>query len=470
MNDIIDRGYSTDRNMFKIWSTFSKCKMSYSFEIVIVIVLILLNGIFAMSEFALVSSKKSRLKQQAEEGDKGAASALELANELTPFLSTVQIGITLVGILAGAFGGATVAQGLAAYLRQFPALASISNALSITLVVLVITYLTLIFGELVPKRIALNKSEAIASKVAKPMLFLSAIAKPLVLILSVSTEAVLRVMRIQKSTEPPVTEEEIKIMLEEGTEAGVFEMAELSMIEGVLEIGDLRVKSLMTHHTDIIALDLNDSIDENLQIMIRSGRSYFPVYEKDLDNIIGMVSVKHVLAKIVESGTVDLRAQVTKPLYAPEALPVLKLLELFKEVGVHIALITDEYGSIEGLITLHDILEAIVGDVRSLGEPIEMPVVLREDGSWLIDGDTPIEKLKDTLSLDFFPQEEHGYYRTIAGFIMFILQRIPRTGDHIEFKGLRYEVVDMDGNKVDKVLVMKAPQPSGTVNEDVKWL
>jgi putative hemolysin len=444
--------------------------MSYTLEIVIVIVLILLNGIFAMSEFALVSSKKTRLKQLAEEGDKGAASALELANELTPFLSTVQIGITLVGILAGAFGGATVADGLADYFRQFPALASFSNALSITLVVLVITYLTLILGELVPKRIALNKAEAIASKVAKPMLLLSAVAKPLVVILSVSTDAVLRVMRIQKINEPPVTEEEIKIMLEEGTEAGVFDMAELSMIEGVLEIGDLRVESLMTHHTDIIALDLNDSIDENVRKMIRSGRSYFPAYEKDLDNIVGMVSVKHVLANIVESGTVDIKENITKPLYAPEALPVLKLLELFKEGGTHIALITDEYGSIQGLITLHDILEAIVGDVRSLGEPVEIPVVLREDGSWLIDGDTPIDKLKDVLSLDSFPQEEQGYYRTIAGFIMFVLQRIPKTGDHIDFKGLRYEVVDMDGNKVDKVLVMKVQQTPEKLDEDVKWL
>ncbi|MDP2216997.1 MAG: hemolysin family protein [Methanolobus sp.] len=444
--------------------------MSYTFEIVIVALLILLNGIFAMSEFALVSSKKARLKQLAEEGDTGAAAALELSTEITSFLSTIQIGITLIGILAGAFGGATIAEGLAGYFRQFPALAPYSNALSIILVVLVITYLTLIFGELVPKRIALNKAEAIASKVAKPMLLLSIIAKPLVVVLTVSTEAVLRVMKIKKTNEPPVTEEEIKTMLEEGTQAGVFEMAELSMIEGVLEIGDLRVESLMTHQNDVIALDLNDSDDENLQKMIRSGRSYFPAYEKNPDNIVGIVSVKHVLANIVESGTADIRASIIKPLFLPAALPILKLLEILKELGVHIALITDEYGSIQGLITLHDILEAIVGDVRSLGEPLEMPVVLREDGSWLIDGDTSIEELKDVLSLDSFPQEERGYYRTIAGFIMFILQYIPKTGDHIEFKGLRYEVVDMDGNKIDKVLVMKIPQPSETVNEDVKWL
>lgn len=429
--------------------------MAYTFEIITIIVLIVFNGIFAMSEFALVSAKRARLKQLAEEGNTGAVAALELSHKLTPFLSTIQIGITLVGILAGAFGGATVAEGLAAYLSDFPVIAPYSNALSITLVVLVITYLTLIFGELVPKQLALNKAEAIASKVAKPMLFLSTIARPLVIILSVSTEAALRVMRVQKINGPPVTEEEIKIMFEEGTEAGVFEEAELSMIEGVLEIGDLRVESVMTHRTDIIALDLNDAVKENLQKMILSGRSYFPAYERNLDNIVGIVSVKDILAKIVESGTVDIGANVTKPLFVPEAISVLKLLELFKELGVHIALITDEYGSIQGIITLHDILEAIVGDVRSLGEPVETPVVVREDGSWLIDGDTAIEKLKDVLSVDSFPEEEEGYYRTIAGLIMYVLQRIPKTGDHIEFKGLRYEVVDMDGNRIDKVLVAK---------------
>ncbi|MCC7576838.1 MAG: hemolysin family protein [Methanomethylovorans sp.] len=432
--------------------------MSYTFEIVIIIVLIIVNGIFAMSEFALVSAKRTRLKQLAEEGDTGAMAALELSNRLTPFLSTIQIGITLVGILAGAFGGATVAKGLAVYLRDFPAIAPYSSAVSITFVVLIITYLTLIFGELVPKQLALNKAEVIASKVARTMLFLSTVARPLVIILSVSTEAVLRILKIQKINGPPVTEEEIKIMLEEGTEAGVFEEAELSMIEGVLEIGDLRVESLMTHRSDIIALDLTDNVNENLQKMIASGRSYFPAYERNLDNIVGMVSVKHILAKLVESGEVDIRANVTQPLFVPEAISVLKLLELFKELGVHIALITDEYGSLQGIITLHDILEAIVGDVRTLGEPLETPVVVREDGSWLIDGDTSIEKLKDILSVDSFPEEEEGYYRTIAGLIMYVLQRIPKTGEHIELKGLRYEVVDMDGNRIDKVLVEKTPE------------
>jgi putative hemolysin len=369
----------------------------------------------------------------------------------------VQIGITLIGILAGAFGGVTISEKFSAYLGKFHALSPYSNAISISLVVLLITYLTLVFGELVPKRLALNNAESIASSIAKPMFFLSVLAKPLVIILSSSTEAVLRIMRVRKPTEPPVTEEEIKILFEEGTKAGMFEKAELSMIEGVLEIGDLRVDSLMTHRNDITAIDLEDPINENLRKIIESGRSNFPVYEEVLDNIIGMVSVKRVLEKFVESGAVNFKELVTQPLFVPESASVLRLLESFKEIGVHIALITDEYGNIQGVITLHDILEAIVGEIRSLGEPVETKVKVREDGSWLIDGDTPIEKIKDVLSVTSFPGEGLGYYRTIAGLIIFLLQKIPATGEHIVFGEFRYEIVDMDGNRIDKVLVTRIP-------------
>jgi len=431
--------------------------MSFIFEIVFILVLILLNGILAMAEFAVVSAKKIRLQQRAEGGDTKAAAALELAHEPTHFLSTIQIGITLVGILAGAFGGATVAEELAAYLTEFPLLAPYSGILGITIVVVVITYLTLIFGELVPKHLALNNAETIASSVAQPMRLLSVIASPLVFILSRSTEAVLWVMRVKESKEPPVTEEEIKIMLEEGTEAGVFEKAEMSMVEGVFDLGDRRVESLMTHRSDVIALDLNDPVSDNLQKMTRSGRSNFPVYEGDLDHIVGMVSVKDVLARMVEGGSPDIRAAVTKPLFAPEAISILKLLELFKGTGLHIALVTDEYGGIQGVISLHDILEAIVGNVHTLGEPVDIPIVVREDGSWLINGDTPIEDIKKILSMDTFPEEEQGHYRTIAGLILFVLQRIPKTGNHVQIGGLRYEVVDMDGNRIDKVLVTRVP-------------
>jgi putative hemolysin len=431
--------------------------MSYLIEIAIIIILIILNGILALSEFAIISAKKTRLQQRAEEGDTRAAAALGLANEPTSFLSTIQIGITLVGIFAGAYGGAIVAEGLALYFTEFPALAPYSEVLSITLVVLVITYLTLIFGELVPKRIALNNAENIAASVAKPMRFLSLIATPLVFVLSRSTEAVLRIMRVRETAEPPVTEEEIKIMLEEGTEAGVFEKAELTMVEGVFGLGDRRVESLMTPRPDIIALDLDQPDEENLRKMIHSGRSNFPAFQGDLDTIVGMVSVKNVLAGMVESGSPEIRAAVTNPFFVPETISVLKLLESFKETGLHSALVTDEYGSVQGLVTLHDILEAIVGDVRTFGEPVETPVVVREDGSWLIDGSTQVQDIKEVLSVDTFPGEEDGQYRTIAGLIMYVLNRIPITGDHIVLGELRYEIVDMDGNRVDKVLVTRIP-------------
>ncbi|WP_342677195.1 hemolysin family protein [Methanofollis sp. UBA420] len=436
--------------------------MSYLIEIAIILILIVLNGIFAMSEFAIVSARKTRLQQRAEKGDAGAATALALANEPTAFLSTIQIGISLVGILAGAFGGATVAEGVAPFFQEIPALAPYSEVMSITLVVLVITYLTLIFGELVPKRIALTGAENIASAVARPMQFLSVIATPIVFVLGRSTETVLRVMGIRDAPESPVTEEEIKIMLEEGADAGVFAKSELNMVEGVFDLDGRRVASLMTPRPHIIALDLDDPDEENLKKMISSGRSRFPVFEGDLENIVGMVSVKNVLAKMEEGAPHAIRAAMTKPFFVPEGIEVLKLIESFKETGLNIVLVADEYGSVQGLVTLHDVLEAIVGDVRTLGERAEVPVVVREDGSWLIDGSAAVDNIKDVLSVDVFPGEEEGRYHSLAGLIMYILERIPTTGDYIELGDLRYEVVDMDGNRVDKVLVTRVPAaPTG---------
>jgi len=429
--------------------------MGYILEIFILLILILVNSLFAMSEFALVSSRRTRLRQRADKGDSGAAAALEISKNLTPFLSTIQIGITLVGIFAGAFGGATLARSLSSSLAEFPALVPYSSALGITLVVVLVTYLTLTFGELIPKRIALYRAEAVASRVAKPMQFLSSLARPFVVILSASTEAALRLLKVPKDYEPLITEEDVRIMLEKGTKNGVFERAELSMIKGVFMVGDLRVESLMTHRNEILALNLEAKEEANLQKMIASKHYYFPIYEKNFDNIVGIVSAKDVLANFVESKRFELKKYLKKPLFVPETLPVLKLLEAFKEKKVHIALIADEYGSIQGIITLNDILEAIVGDVQAF-EPGELPqIVLRKDGSWLIDGDTPIEKVKETLSLDSFPEEEDGYYYTISGLLMFLLHRIPSIGNHIELKGIKYEVVAMDGNRIKKVLATK---------------
>jgi len=431
--------------------------MSYLVEIFAILVLITLNGIFAMSEFAIVSAKKTRLMQLAHNGDPRAAIALDLADDPTAFLSTIQIGITLAGIFAGAFGGAMVAERFGVYLKEIPALGPYSDILSITLVVLVITYITLVLGELVPKRLALSNPESIAIVIAKPMQMLSIIAMPLVFILSCSTNAILHIARVKVDTRPSVTQEDIKILLAEGTQSGVFEESEMSMVKGVFDLDDSRVGSLMTLRPDIIALDLNDPVDENLQIIIKSNRSHFPVYKNSVDNIVGMVCVKDVLAKIVQNNTKDLTLSLTQPLFIPEGITILTLLESFKESGVLIALVTNEYGGIEGIITLHDILEAIVGDVHSFGEPIETPIVELEDGSWFIDGDAHLEDIKDVILVDFFPEDGRGHYRTIAGFILYIMQQIPATGDNFEYEGFRFEVADMDKNRINKVLVSRVP-------------
>ena len=426
--------------------------MSYLFEIIVILVLIAINGYFALSEFAIISAKKPRLQQRADEGDERAREALTLADEPTPFLSTIQIGITLVGIFAGAYGGATLAAGLSPLIQEIPVLAPYSEPISIALIVLLITYLTLVFGELIPKRIALNNAESIASRVARPMSILSSIASPFVFLLSRSTELFLRLFRMKESEEPPVTEEEIKIMLEEGTEHGVFEKAEVSMVEGIFDLGDRNVASVMTPRPDIIGIDLEDSQEMNFRIMAEAGHSFFPVFRGELDNIAGLVLVKDIWSSLAIGTRPDIGNSLRKPYFVPENTSILKLLETFRESGLPVALVTDEYGSIRGLVTLHDILESIVGGVRSSIDRPEPPsIVQREDGSWLIDGGVVMEDLEEILPVDELPGR--GSYQTLSGFIMYILQRIPSTGDHTKSNNFRFEVVDMDGNRVDKVLV-----------------
>lgn len=429
--------------------------MSYLIDIIIILVLIIINGLFAMAEFAIVSARKTRLRQWADGGDTRAAAAITLAEEPTPFLSTVQIGITLVGIFAGAFGGATVAAGLAGYFRGFLPIAPYGDILGIALVVVAITYLTLIFGELIPKRIALTHADAIAVAVAKPMQFLAVLTAPLVIVLSGSTETVLRVLRIGRTPKPPVSEEDIRTMLAEGTRAGIFGENEREMIEGVFGLAGIRAGTIMTPRLEIIALNPGDPFRGNLKIMTRSGRSHFPVCEGDLDTVLGMVSVRDVLAAMADGGTPDIRALCKKPLFVPSSLPILNVLERFKKTGLHHALVTDEYGSIAGIITLHDILEEVVGDIRSIREKEEKAVVKREDGTWLIGGDMEIEDLGAIFPAGSLPEQGKGPYRTIAGLVLFHLERIPVTGDHFESGGLRFEVVDMDGSRIDKVLVSR---------------
>jgi putative hemolysin len=427
-------------------------------ELVITILLIIVNGVFAMSETAFVSARKVRLQQRANEGNAKAAAALEMVNAPNRLLSTVQLGITLIGIVAGAFGGATISEGVAVYLRAIPWLRPYSDAIALTIVVVVITYLSLVIGELVPKRIALNNPERIAMSMVKPMRVLAAIASPFIHLLSLSTEGILRLIGLRPSGEPPITEEEINVLIEEGTQMGTFEAAEQDMIEQIFRLGDRRVNALMTHRPDIVWLEANDTPQEISHKIRKSTYSRFPVCDGSLDNVLGMVHVKDLLLQCLAGQALDLKAALHEPLYVIESTTTLKVLELFKQTGQQAALVIQEYGDIEGLITLNDILEAIVGDISSDDDLDQAQVVQREDGSWLLDGMLPIEELKDILHIRALPEEENGDYNTLAGFVLMQLGRIPKTSDHFEWGSYRFEVVDMDGRRIDKMLVqpMKA--------------
>lgn len=431
---------------------------SVTVEILVILLLLVANGVFAMSEIAVVSARKARLQQMANQGDTKARAALGLAESPNRFLSTVQIGITLVGIFAGAFGGATLSRSLSGYLNRFPFLSPYSHAIAFTVVVLGITYLSLVIGELVPKRLALNSPEKIAAAVAGPMQLLAAIASPVVHLLSTSTELVLKLFGVESSSsEPLVTEEEIKVLIQQGTEAGMFEVAEQDMVERVFRLGDQPVSALMTPRPDIVWLDLNDPMEENRRKMATISHNRFPVCQDELDNVLGVMQVNDVLAQSIAGKALNLAESLRQPLFVPETTQALKVLELFKQSGTHIALAVDEYGVIQGLVTLTDILEAIVGDLPSI-ESHESSAVQREDGSWLLDGMLSVEKFKELFGIKELPGEQQSNYQTLGGFVITYLGRIPAAADHFEWGGFRFEVMDMDGNRVDKMLVM--PKPS----------
>lgn len=425
-----------------------------AFEILLIILLVLANGVFAMSEMAIVSARKVRLQRLANAGDAKARAALELANAPDRFLSTVQIGITLVGILAGAFGGATIAEQLAAYIGIVPTLAPYGEAIGLGLVVLFITYLSLIFGELVPKRLALNNPERIASVIAQPMDLLSKLAAPFVHLLGFSSTIVFRIFGIKPSNEPPVTEEEIKVLIEQATQAGIFEETEQDLVKSVFRLGDRRVSALMTPRPDVIWIDMKSSPTEIRRKMAESHYSRFPVCDNAVDNVIGVVKAKDYLA--LPDETASLQAVLKQPLFVPETRTALQTLESFKRAHTHIALIIDEYGAVEGLVTTNDVLEAIVGDIALPASQAESYAVQREDNSWLLDGALPIDEFKEILSITKLPAEERVGYQTLAGFVLTYLGRVPATADSFEWNGWRFEIMDMDRNRVDKVLVAPA--------------
>ena len=433
---------------------------SLSTQIFIIAALIIANGLFAMAEIAIVSARKARLQQRAEEGDEGARIALELANSPSRFLPTIQIGITLIGIFAGAFGGATIADKLAPELNRLSWIAPHGGAVSLFIVVLAITFLSLIIGELVPKQIALQHAERISAAFAPAIRSLAWVASPLVHLLSLSTQLVLRLFGIKPSAETSVTEEEIKLMIEQGTQEGVFEPTEQEMVERVFRLGDRTVNALMTPRPDVIWLDLNDPPEEIQSKITSNSHTHYPVAEDQIDAIIGMVNSKDLLSQNLSCRPIDLRSVLQPALFIPESMSALDLLERFKKKRTHVALVIDEHGGFQGLITTSDVLEAIVGDIPTPGESEEADVIHREDGSWLVDGKVLADELKELLQKDELPFEDENLYQTLGGLVMAFLDRIPRSGNHFDWDGYRFEVVDMDGHRVDKVLIKPlAPEP-----------
>jgi putative hemolysin len=427
-------------------------------EVLVIFLLILANGMFSMAEIAIISARKARLQQWAEDGNAKARAALELASSPNLFLPTVQIGITLVGVLTGALSGATIAESLTAAFAEIPVLAPYSSTLALATVVLSITYLSLVIGELVPKRLGLNRPEAIASVVAVPMQLLSVIASPVVRLLGISTDLVLKLLRIRPSEELPITEEEIKVLINQGTMAGIFEETEQDMVGRVFRLADRRVGVLMTPRKKVVWLDINDSPDKIRRKITKSKHSRYPVCQARLGNILGVVHVRDLLTRSLAGHRFDLRSALHDALFVHESTHVFKVMEHFKEAGTQIALVIDEYGTIEGLVTLNDVLEAIIGDTRTLGEEEEPKVVERENGTFLVDGMLPVDELKELFHIRSLPGEDEDYFRTLGGFVMTYLKRIPSAGDKFECCGLRFEVLDMDGHRVDKVLI----EPDGT--------
>lgn len=429
-------------------------------DIVLILLLILLNGVFAMSEIAVVSSRKSRLQNLADDGSLGAEAALRLHQEPASFLSTIQVGITLVGILNGAVGEAAIADPLAEWFAHIPLLEPYARGIALTITVVVLTYFSVVVGELVPKRLALLAPEGIAALMARPMMILARITHPLVVILSGSCSALLRLVGARRKEEPPVTDDEIKVLMEQGAEAGVFHESEQEIVSNVLRLDEQRISAIMTPRRDMFIIDLDEGEEVVWQRLVETSFSRLVVCRDGLEHVLGVLQTGDLLKKALPGHGVtlaDLEALLCPPLYVPESVTTTQLLESFRRARLQFALIVDEYGEVQGLVTLTDVLAAIVGELSVPEAPEDRDMLQREDGSWLVDGDVGIERLKSVLDIgDELPGEEEHSFNTVGGLIMHVLGRIPAPTDHFEAGGWRFEVLDMDRNRVDKVLLSQA--------------
>jgi putative hemolysin len=422
-------------------------------EILIILLLLVINGLFSMSEIALVSSKKTRLELARQRGDKKAKLALDLANSPEKFLSTVQIGITLIGILTGVFSGENITQDMEALYGRYELLAPYRETLATTTVVIIITFFSLVIGELVPKRIGLSNPEGIAKAVAGPMNILSKATAPFVWLLSVSGNLLIRVFGIKPISQQQVTEEEIRAMVQEGAHAGVIREIEQDIVERVFHLGDRRAVTLMTPRQEIDWLNAHDPREENLRKIIENNHTVYPLCDEELDKVIGVIHIKDVVAALERGEEIDLMKMKREVAFVPEVIKSYRVLEKFKESRKHYAMVVDEYGGVSGIITMNDIMDALVGDMPE-GDDTDYQIVKREDGSFLIDGQLPIEEFMNYFDLEVAP-EEYSAFHTLAGLAMYSLKRIPKTGDVFEWMGYRFEIMDMDANRVDKMLIKK---------------
>ncbi len=427
--------------------------MAAVIELLVILTLILFNGVFALSELAVVSARKPRLQERANQGDSGAKTALQLAETPDQFLSTVQIGITLVGVLAGALGGATLASVLSKQFEQVPLLTPYRDVLGLGIIVALITYLSLVFGELVPKHIALRNPEGIASLVAPSMQWLAKINFPIVRLLSLSTHTVVRLLGVRENESPPVTEEEIRIMLREGTKAGVFEAAEQTMVESVFLLDDRPVSLLMTPHTEILWLDTSDSQEDIRHKLATSTHSRLLVCDGTLDKVLGVAHAHELLTAYLTGQEFTLTDHIRTPVFVPQNSPVSVAVSKLRQSEEHMIIVIGEFGGVEGIITDHDVLEAIVGDIPSPGEHEDPDVVMRADGSWLLDGMMAVDEVRTLLNVDTLPESDRRSYHTLAGLALVVLGHIPLTGEAFCWDRFRFEIVDMDGLRIDKVLV-----------------
>jgi putative hemolysin len=427
-------------------------------ELLVVFFLILLNGFFSLSEMAIVASRKARLKHEADQGKKNYRLALETAEDPSRFLSTIQVVITLIGTLAGAFGGVTVARSLEEALGALPLLASAARPLAVGIVVILTTLISVVLGELVPKNIALARPEAVAAAIIGPVRFFTVIFAPLARFLSAATDLVSAALGVQKGQEPAVTEAEVRVLIAKGVETGVFERREREMVEGVLSLGDRRVTSLMTPRTDIVFVDLREGAEAAARMIVENARyGYLPAVDGDIDRVIGLMPVKECLAAIATGKFDDPRTFLRESLFVPESVSALKAFAALKAGNVESALILDEYGGVSGLISLYDLVESMVGDIPGAIEE-EPEIVRRPDGSYLVDG---------SLRLDQFALEFHlgeapvGDYDTIAGLVLDRMGTIPRAGDSCAWGDFSFEILDMDGNRIDKILVSRKRDEGG---------